>query len=103
MTLDTAFHTSHSLPSDAPEETLALVAVGRRRGRPGDEIVGGGRGYRVDHRLQGLLVHVHLLRMCDRDCIAVKSPYDYRQVEGDGDEWIYREYSFLLRSSARER
>jgi len=73
VTLDAALHTSHPLPSDAPEKTLALVAVGRRRGRPGDEIVRGGRRYGIDHRLQGLLVHVHLLRMFDRDCVAVKS------------------------------
>lgn len=73
MTLDAALHTSHPLPCDTPEKTLALVAVGRRRGRPGDEIVRGGRRDRVDHRLQGLLVHVHLLRMFDCDCVAVKS------------------------------
>lgn len=63
VTLDTALHTSHTLARDAPEKALALVAVGRRRGGPRDEVVRGGRRYRVDHRLQRLLVHVHLLRV----------------------------------------
>lgn len=73
VTLDTALHTSHTLTSDAPEKTLALVAVGRRCGGPGDEIVRSGRRYRIDHRLQGFLVHVHLLRVYHCECIAGKS------------------------------
>jgi len=84
VTLDTALHTSHSLPSDAPEEALALVAVGRRRGGPGDEVVRGGGRYGVDHRLQGLLVHVHLLRACHRDCDPLNRAY--WQAGGRGRE-----------------
>lgn len=88
VTLDTALHTSHPLPSDAPEQTLALVAVGRRRGSPGDEIVRGGRGDRVDHRLQGFLVHVHLLRVYDRTIasplkIALKVCFVVEEETGD--------------------
>lgn len=78
VTLDAALDASHSLPSDAPEEALALVAVGRRRRRPGDEVVRGGRGDRVDHRLEGFLVHVHLLRVYDR---ANASPLEIAALE----------------------
>lgn len=81
VTLDTALHTSHSLSSDAPEKTLALVAIGRRCGGPGDEIVRSGRRYGIDHRLQGFLVHVHLLRVYHRDCIADKSKVSIWQKE----------------------
>lgn len=62
MTLDAAFHASNALTRDTPEETLAFVAVGRRGGRPGDEIVRRRRRDRVDHCLQRFLVDVHLLR-----------------------------------------
>lgn len=78
VTLDAALHAAHPLPRDAPEQTLALVAVRGRRGRPSDEIVRGGRGYRVDHRLQGFLVHVHLLRVYDR---AIASPLKITALE----------------------
>lgn len=62
VALDTALRTPHPLSGDTPKKALALVAVSRRRGSPCDEFVGGGRGDRVDHRLQRFLVHVHLLR-----------------------------------------
>lgn len=62
MTLDAAFHASNALTRDTPEETLALVAVGRRGGRPSDEVVRRRRRDWVDHRLQRFLVDVHLLR-----------------------------------------
>lgn len=64
MALYAALHAPDALTSDAPEQSLALVAVGRRRGGPGDEVVRRRRRDRVDHRLEGLLVHVHLLRVC---------------------------------------
>lgn len=63
VALDTALRAPHPLPGDAPKKALALVAVGRRGGGPGDEFVRRGRGDRVDHRLQRFLVHVHLLRV----------------------------------------
>ena len=66
VALDTALGTAHPLPGDTPEETLALVAIGRRRGGPGDKLVRRRRGDRVDHRLQRFLVHVHLLRVQQR-------------------------------------
>lgn len=70
VTFNTALHTSHSLSSDAPEKTFAFVAVGRRCSSPGDEIVRSSRRYRIDHRLQGFLVHVHLLRVYHCDSIS---------------------------------
>lgn len=88
VTLDTALHTSHSLSSDAPQKTLALVTVGRRCGGPGDEIVRGGRRYGIDHRLQGFLVHVHLLRVYHCECIAGKSKVSIRGKErGRKGDW----------------
>ena len=39
MTLDAALCTADSLPSDAPQQALALVTVGGRGGRPGHEVV----------------------------------------------------------------
>lgn len=61
MALDPALDAADALPRDAPQEALALVAVGGRSGRPGKELVGRRRGDRVDERLQRLLVHVHFL------------------------------------------
>jgi len=51
----------HALARKAPEEPLALVAVGGRGGRPHLEVMGGGAGDGVDQRLQGLPVHMELL------------------------------------------
>lgn len=62
MHFDSALRTTHTLPGDAPQQTLALVAVGGRGGRPHLEIVGRGAGDRVDQSLEGLLVHMVLLR-----------------------------------------
>ena len=53
---------SADLSGDAPEQPLALVAVGGRGGTPEHKVVGGGAGDGVDQRLQRLLVHVHLLQ-----------------------------------------
>lgn len=58
---DAALRAAHALPGDAPQEALALVAVGGRRGRPHLEVVGRGAGDGVDQGLQALLVHVVLL------------------------------------------
>ncbi len=51
-----------ALSRQAPQQALALVAVGRAGRRPKEEVVRGGAGDRVDKRLQGLAVHVQLLR-----------------------------------------
>ena len=51
------------LSGDAPEQALALVAVGGRGGGPQHEVVRRGARDRVDQRLQRLLVHVQLLRI----------------------------------------
>lgn len=104
MTLDAALHTAHSLSSDTPEKTLALVAVGRRRGRPGDEIVRSGRRYGIDHRLQGLLVHVHLLRVFDRDCVKSRTAFEKAEEKnrkGDGRVIYAQHFVFLPRFSTR--
>ena len=52
---------SPDLSGDAPEEALALVAVGGGRGRPQHEVVRRRARDRVDQRLQRLLVHMHFL------------------------------------------
>lgn len=61
MTLDAALVTSDALSSNAPQQPLALVAVGGGGGSPRGEVVGSSRTDGVDEGLQGLLVHVHLL------------------------------------------
>ena len=61
VALDAALGAAHALARDAPQQPLALVAVGRRGGRPHLEVVRRGAGDGVDEGLQGLLVHVALL------------------------------------------
>lgn len=85
VALDAALGAPHPLPSDAPEETLALVAVGRRRRCPGDELVRRGRGDRVDHCLQRFLVHVHLLRVFQRCTELLEQENREVRVDGTGE------------------
>lgn len=61
MHFDPTLGAAHALPRDAPQQTLALIAVGGRGGRPDFKIVWRGAGDGVDQSLQGLLVHVVLL------------------------------------------
>lgn len=61
MAFDAALGAAHALTRDAPQQTLALVAVGGRRGRPHLEVVRRGAGDGVDQSLQRLLIHVTLL------------------------------------------
>ena len=49
------------LSGNAPQEPLALVAVGGRGGRPEDKVVRSCARDWVDQRLQRLLVHMHFL------------------------------------------
>lgn len=58
---DPTLGTAHALPGDAPQQTLALVAVGGCGGRPDFKVVRRGAGDGVDESLQGLLVHMVLL------------------------------------------
>lgn len=61
MHFDPTLCTAHSLPGDAPQQTLALVAVSGRGGGPHLKIVRCGAGNGVDESLQGLLVYVVFL------------------------------------------
>lgn len=61
MALDATFSAADALACDAPEEALALVAVGRGRSRPRLEIVRSRARYWIDETLQRFLVHVHFL------------------------------------------
>lgn len=61
MHFDPTLRAAHPLPSDAPQQTLALVAVSRRGGGPDLKIVRRGAGDGVDESLQGFLVHVVFL------------------------------------------
>lgn len=74
MALDATFGASDPLTGNAPEQTLALVAVRRRGGRPQHEVVRRRRRDRIDERLQRLLVHVHFLCGADRETRTVKIP-----------------------------
>ena len=62
VALDAALGAAHALAGDAPQQTLALMAVGGRRGRPHLKVVGGGGRDGVDEGLEGLLEHVLFLR-----------------------------------------
>lgn len=59
--LDPALRTAHTLPSDAPQQTLALVAVSGRGGGPHLKIVWRGAGDGVDESLQSFLVYMVFL------------------------------------------
>lgn len=61
MHFDPALRTTHTLPGNAPQKALALVAVGGCGGRPDLKIVWRGAGDWVDQSLQGLLVHMVFL------------------------------------------
>lgn len=58
---DSALCTAHTLSGDAPQQTLTLVAVGGRGGRPDLKIVWRGAGDGIDKSLQCLLVHMVFL------------------------------------------
>ena len=62
MALDSALGAAHPLPGDAPEEPLALVAVGGRGGGPEDKVVRRCTRDRVDQGLKGFLVDVKFLQ-----------------------------------------
>jgi len=62
MCLHAALRTADALSREAPQQTLTLEAVRRRRRAPDDEVVRCRRGNGVDERLQCLLVDVLLLR-----------------------------------------
>jgi hypothetical protein len=62
-------HEPDSLSGDAPQEALALIAVGGRGGRPEDEVVRRRARDGVDERLQGLLVHVKFLKRKNRKLV----------------------------------
>jgi len=59
--LNATLGTSQALPGESPQQTLALEAVGGRRGRPDDELVRRRARDRVDESLQRLAVDVLLL------------------------------------------
>ena len=90
MALDPTLCTADALPGDAPEQTLALVTVGGTGGGPEDEIVGGGTGYGVDQGLEGLLVHVDLLKIWNNNKFELLVSLQY---------WKSLKYSFLTSSS----
>lgn len=58
MALDAALGAAHALAGDAPQQPLALVAVGGRRRRPHLEVMGRRGGNGVDQGLEGLLEDV---------------------------------------------
>lgn len=48
VALNAALRAAHALPRDAPQQPLALVAIGGRGGRPHLEVVRRGAGDGVD-------------------------------------------------------
>lgn len=61
VTLDATLGAAHALSSDAPQKSLALVAVGGGGGRPHLKVVWCSTGNGVNQSLQGLLIDVTLL------------------------------------------
>ena len=90
MTLDPTLCTADALPGDAPEQTLALVTIGGTGGGPEDEIVGGGTRYGVDQGLEGLLVHVDLLKIWNNNKVWITCQFTVLEKF---------KYSFLTSSS----
>lgn len=62
MALDAALGAAHALASDAPQQSLTLVAISGRRGCPHLEVMRGGAGDGVYESLEGLLVDMNFLR-----------------------------------------
>lgn len=58
---DPALRTAHTLPSDAPQQTLTFVAVSGRGGGPHLKIVWRGAGDGVDESLQSFLMYMVFL------------------------------------------
>ena len=67
VALDAALGAADALARDAPQQPLALVAVGRLLRRPQHEVVRRRRRDRVNHSLQRLLVHVQFLSKWERE------------------------------------
>lgn len=61
MYFDPTLRTAHTLPSDAPQQTLALIAVSGCGGGPHLKIVWRGAGDGVDESLKSFLVYVVFL------------------------------------------
>lgn len=83
MAFDSTLSTAHALASNAPQQSLTLVAVSGGGGCPHLKIVRGGAGDGINEGLQGLLVHVTLLQGNGGDkCRAsrVKSCFAYVQM-----------------------
>ena len=62
MAFDAALGAAHALAGDAPQQPLALVAVGGRRGRPHLKVVWRRGRDGVDQSLEGLPEHVQFLQ-----------------------------------------
>ena len=73
MALHSTLQALHALPSNAPQEPLALVTVGRCRSGPDLKIVWGSGRHGVDQCLQGLLEDMHFLGRRDKLPVQAKS------------------------------
>ena len=62
MAFDSTLGAAHALASDTPQQSLALVAVSGRGGRPHLKVVWGGAGDGIYECLEGLLVDMTLLQ-----------------------------------------
>lgn len=62
VAFDPTFSTAHALASDAPQQSLALVAVSGRGGGPHLKVVWGGAGDGIYEGLEGLFVDMTLLQ-----------------------------------------
>lgn len=75
VAFDAALCATHSLASNTPQQSLALVAVSGRGGRPHLKIVWGGTRDGIYERLEGLLVDVTLLHRHRGDTQGQQNPF----------------------------
>ena len=61
MSFDAALLALEALPSDAPQQSLTLIAIGRMSVRTYFKVMWSRHRYGIDQRLQCLFVHVHFL------------------------------------------
>ena len=69
MTFHPTLCATYALPGETPQQALTLEAIGWWGGWPHNEVMRRRGRYRVDERLQRLLVHVHFLWERNKSCL----------------------------------
>lgn len=79
MAFDSTLWAAHALPSNTPQQTLTLIAVGGRCGRPHFKVMGRRARNRVNESLEGLLVHMIFLQKENKKTLISARNVPYRR------------------------